>query len=262
VRQRLKDFLHGVWYGHPLHPAVVQVPIGLWTAAAVLDALSLVTRSKEMARAADVSVGTGLAAASVAVASGVTDWSETFGRPRKLGVAHALINAVSSSFYLLSLLARLLGRRKTGVALGFAGFATLSLGSYLGGELVFQTGQGVNRDAWLEGANEFTPVMPLDELPEDQPRKVEVEGQPVLLVRRGTRLFALGNICSHMGGPLDEGKLVDDCIECPWHGSRFNLYNGRVVQGPATFPQPRYETRVRQGQIEIRRLAGDAALGG
>ena len=65
-----------------------------------------------------------------------------------------------------------------------------------------------------------------------------------------------------VGNVVDEGTLQGDCIECPWHQSRFDIHDGRVLGGPATMPQPRYETRVREGQVQLRRLPGDAAMGG
>ena len=66
-----------------------------------------------------------------------------------------------------------------------------------------------------------------------------------------------------MGGPLSEGELKDGSVVCPWHGSRFCLADGSVLDGPATIPQPRYETRVRNGQIEVRAVgAGKAPTGG
>lgn len=260
--RQVKNLLHGVWFGHPLHPAVVDIPIGLWTTALVLDTLGEVTGSDAMRKSADASIAIGLVGAVAAAATGIADWSDTFGRPRSLGVLHAILNGSAAALYGASLAARAMGARRAGIGLSFAGFAATTAAGYVGGDMVFQTGQGVNHSAWVEGANEFTSVIALEELQDDQPVKAEIEGQPVFLLRRGTRLYAIGNVCSHMGGPLDEGTLNGNCIECPWHGSQFDINDGRVVNGPATFAQPRYETRVREGQVQLRRLPGDSALGG
>jgi len=81
---------------------------------------------------------------------------------------------------------------------------------------------------------------------------------PILLVRRGKRIFALAETCSHLGGPLSEGKLRGNSVQCPWHGSRFALEDGRVLDGPAVHPQPCLEARVRNGKIELRRFKPDA----
>jgi nitrite reductase/ring-hydroxylating ferredoxin subunit len=55
-----------------------------------------------------------------------------------------------------------------------------------------------------------------------------------------------------MGGPFDRGDVRDGCVTCPWHGSTFRLADGRIVRGPASSPQPHFQTRVSNGQIEIR----------
>lgn len=85
-----------------------------------------------------------------------------------------------------------------------------------------------------------------------RPVKVDAAGASVLLHRQDARIYALASTCSHLGGPLDEGKTSDGCITCPWHGSVFRLDDGRIVRGPASTPQPTYETRVANGRIEVR----------
>ena len=74
----------------------------------------------------------------------------------------------------------------------------------------------------------------------------------VLLVKRGERIFAITETCPHLGGPLSEGKLVGDAIQCPWHNSELALEDGHVVNGPTTFPARCFDVRVREGQIEVR----------
>ena len=83
-------------------------------------------------------------------------------------------------------------------------------------------------------------------------RQVEVEGTPILLARHQGQVYALGEQCAHLGGPLAQGTLAGGQVRCPWHGSCFALAEGRVVDGPATYPQPWFETRIQHGQIEIR----------
>ena len=75
----------------------------------------------------------------------------------------------------------------------------------------------------------------------------------ILLARRDGRVCALLDRCSHMGGPLADGKLERGTVVCPWHGSRFELDTGAVVDGPSPFPQPCLETRIRNGKIEVRK---------
>ena len=83
------------------------------------------------------------------------------------------------------------------------------------------------------------------------------DGVPILLVRRGEQIFAVAETCSHLGGPLAEGKLDGTSVQCPWHQYRFALQDGRVLDGPAVHPLPCMETRVNNGQVEIRRKASE-----
>ena len=90
------------------------------------------------------------------------------------------------------------------------------------------------------------------ELRGDELRQVEVDGVPVLLARtRAGEVCALASTCTHLGGPLAEGSREGDTVTCPWHGSRFDLRTGAVVEGPAVFVQPRLEARVRDDRIEV-----------
>jgi nitrite reductase/ring-hydroxylating ferredoxin subunit len=90
------------------------------------------------------------------------------------------------------------------------------------------------------------------DLPEGSSKRVEVERKHVLIARDNDQVYAIGAVCSHAGGPLDQGKIRDGCVQCPWHDSVFALRDGRIVHGPATQPQASFETRVRDGRIEIR----------
>jgi nitrite reductase/ring-hydroxylating ferredoxin subunit len=102
-------------------------------------------------------------------------------------------------------------------------------------------------------------VLPLAELEDNRPRRVEVRDADtrqdigIVLVRRGDRVHALGARCSHMGGPLDQGWVLGGALVCPWHGSRYDLETGWPESGPSTCPQPRYQTRIHAGIVELRR---------
>jgi nitrite reductase/ring-hydroxylating ferredoxin subunit len=123
--------------------------------------------------------------------------------------------------------------------------------AYIGGHLVFGKQIGVHHAALIEGPDDFTPVVAESELEPDRPRLAEVGGERFVLVRHGGGVYALAETCSHLGGPLAQGTLEDGGIVCPWHASRFNLGDGRVLDGPATFAQPCFAVRIRDGQLEV-----------
>ena len=252
--RELKNILHGTWLGHPLHPALTDVPLGAWTAALALDAMESISGRRELGVGADAAIAVGLVGAAGAAVTGLTDWSETNGRGRKVGLLHGLMNVGATALYTTSLVLRRRNKRAAGVGLAMLGYAVSNASAYLGGHLVFSEQIGVNHAAAQEMPKEFVPVLADAELREGEMKRVDAQGVPVLLVRREGEVCALAHTCSHLGGPLSEGKLEGDVVQCPWHGSRFNVRDGSVVDGPATFPQPCFEARVREGQIEVRSL--------
>ena len=252
--REVKNFLHGTWLGHPLHPALTDVPLGAWTAALTLDAMESISGRKELGAGADAAIAVGLVGAAGAAVTGLTDWSETNGRARKVGLLHGLLNVGATALYATSLVLRRKDMRGAGRGFAMLGYAVSSTAAYLGGHLVFSEQIGVNHAAAQEMPKEFVPVLADAELREGEMKRVDAGGVPVLLVRREGEVCALANTCSPLGGPLAEGKLEGDVVQCPWHGSRFNVRDGSVVDGPATFPQPCFEARVREGQIEVRSI--------
>jgi nitrite reductase/ring-hydroxylating ferredoxin subunit len=152
-----------------------------------------------------------------------------------------------------SLVMRRTGGRKQGVALSTAAYAIASLSGFLGGELSYSKGVGVNHEAWDTPPEEFTPTIGVDKLEDEKPVRAEAGDISVVLVKRGETIYALDATCTHAGGPLDEGTVEGDAIICPWHGSKFCLADGSVLRSPATEPAISLETRVRDGTIEVRR---------
>ena len=235
---------------------LTDLTIGAWTAALILDGLALVGDDERLKAGADALIGIGLASVPLTALAGWADWQYTDGRDRRVGLVHALTNAKASLLMGGSLILRARRRRsaRPSAAYGLStlGYVVLIAGGYLGGDLAYRFGVGVNRQAWAPPIDDFTPVLDSAALPENQPTRVEVAEQAIVLVRQGEQVYALGELCSHVGGPLSEGKVEGGCISCPWHGSAFALADGEVQAGPATAPQPAYEVRVREGKIEVR----------
>lgn len=248
----IKDALHGVWLGHPLHPALTDLPVGAWSISFLLDLFSL-GGSKAARQGADITLGIGIFGAVASALTGLADWQETYGRERRVGLLHGLLNATALTFYTGSWMLRRGKRRSSALFLSTLGYGTTVLSAYLGGELVFGQGTGVNHAAWLEAPEDYTAVMDEAALQADKPTRVMVGNTPVVLVRNHGDIYALTAVCTHAGGPLDEGTLEDNTIVCPWHGSRFGLKDGCVLGGPATFAERPFDVRIRAGKIELRR---------
>jgi nitrite reductase/ring-hydroxylating ferredoxin subunit len=251
---RVRDVLQGVWLGHPVHPTLVQVSLGAFLSASVLDALP----GNENASTA--LVATGLVSVTPAAVTGWADWSELHEQQQRVGLVHAAANLSGVALYGLSLTSRLRGAHGTGRALGMAGLGLLSLGGFLGGHLSFRQASGANHAEEVPHLVQpgWQDVCALDDLPEGSMQRRLLGDDngdvPLLVLRRGAAVTVLSDRCSHLSGPLHEGELTDGarCVVCPWHGSVFRLDDGSVAHGPATAPVPSFETLVTDGRVQVR----------
>lgn len=250
----VKDALHGVPVGHPAHPPLTDIPMGCWMSAAVLD---LMPGTRRASRAL---VAAGLAGAVPTALTGLADWSSLHREQQRVGLVHAAGTGTASLFYSASLVARYRGRDAAGRALGFAGLTALMAGGYLGGHLAFRQAAGASH------ADQVAHLVALGwhdlcraaELPDGWPVHRRLGYISLFVLRTGDDIHVLADRCSHLAGPLHQGRIVTDdnadtCVVCPWHGSTFRVRDGSVVHGPATGRQPAFETRVTEdGLVQVR----------
>ncbi|MFF7244560.1 Rieske 2Fe-2S domain-containing protein [Embleya sp. NPDC008237] len=246
----VRDTLHGVPLGHAVHPVLVQVPIGTWLSASMLD---LVPRTGP---ASTVLIAVGIGAAAPAAAAGLVDWAETHEQQQRVGLVHAACNTVAVGLYSASLLARLGNRPLRGRMLALAGLAAAGTGGLLGGHLAYRQATGVNHAEHVPhvvgDGSRWHSVGLLSALPEGKPARRLLGETALLVVRNGSQAHVLADRCSHLAGPLSQGEVADGCVTCPWHGSVFSLTDGEVVHGPATAPQPAFETQILGGELQVR----------
>ncbi len=243
----LRDALYGVWLGHPLHPAVVVIPIGMWTASLALDA----TGEED---AADLTLLLGLLSAGAAAATGAAQWQDTYNQeqPRRIGALHAMLNGAGTVLYGASYAQRRRGKRASGVALAVTGYAVVSAASWLGGDLAYDLGVGVKRTAFEPAPDTWTDVLAESDLAEKTAKRVDAGSAPVMLYKLDGEILAISPTCTHLAGPLDEGEIDGDTVSCPWHKSVFCLRDGAVLHGPATAPQTAYDVRIEGGRILVK----------
>jgi len=244
----VRDLLHGVWLGHPLHPAMVHAPVGAWMSAAILDVIP------GQRRAATMLLATGTAAAVPSAVAGLNDWASLDRDQRRTGLAHALANVTALALFTGSLVARSRGRR--GRALSFAALGVAGAGAYLGGHLSYKQGAGVNQavpdlfrlpDGWQPLGDAMSYV-------DGAMTGRRIGDVPVLVYRHGDEFTVMLERCGHQTGPLADGEQTEvagqPCVVCPWHGSTFRLADGGVVHGPAATDQPTLLTRVVDGRLQ------------
>jgi nitrite reductase/ring-hydroxylating ferredoxin subunit len=236
----IKDLLNGTWLGHPVHSAATDLPVGALTVSIVLELVGQHT-------AADIALVVAVVSIAGSIVTGLADYTDADGTARTRATVHATVMLVSQVLFVVSLLIRggTPSDRSLPTILVLVGFVTISLGAAIGGDLVFLIGTNVNRHAWRGAGAKWLALDlgDLPDIPEGGPTKVKAGANTLILVRAGDTIQALHETCAHAGGPLAEGTIVDGCIQCPWHGSRFRLADGHVARGPATYDQPAYEVR-------------------
>jgi nitrite reductase/ring-hydroxylating ferredoxin subunit/uncharacterized membrane protein len=253
--KQAKNFLNGTWLGHPVHPMITDVPVGAWTCTFLLDRVAGRTENPSLEAAADITLATGLAAAAGSAVTGFTDWSDTYGKERSVGLLHGLTMVATFAVYALALVLRLGGARTAGRRLALLGYGLLSAGAYVGGDEVYDIGYGVNHTAFEHGPSKYTAVMPESELVPGKPAKGDAGGTSVVLVKQeDNQIYALSDTCVHAGCSLAGGTVEGRSIICPCHGSQYDLLDGRVMQGPATMPEPAYAVRVKDGVVEVKQV--------
>ncbi len=246
----IKDFLNGTWLGHPVHAALTDVPVGAMTVAIVLEVIGQPV-------AADVTVLVGVLSIVATAVTGLADYTDVDGTARSRATVHATVMTTALVLFVISLILRAgdPDDRAVPIALLVIGYLVLTVGAEIGGDLVYLIGTNVNRHAWRGAGKKWIALDlgDLTDIPEGGPTKVKAGINTLILVRTGDTILALHEQCAHAGGPLSEGTLVDGCIQCPWHGSRFRLADGHVARGPAMYDQPAYEVRRADTGWEVRR---------
>jgi nitrite reductase/ring-hydroxylating ferredoxin subunit len=196
--------------------------------------------------------------------TGAADYASTDGMARVRATLHSTVMVVALVVLAVSLGLRAgnPADRTLPVVLGLVGALLVAAGAYVGGEVVFVLGNMVSRHAFRGSGTKWVrldtgDLVDLAGIPEATPTRARAGSNDLVVVRVGSAIHAMHAVCAHAGGPLAEGDVVDGCLECPWHASRFRLTDGHVLHGPAVYDQPVYEIRQTDGGgYEVRRTPG------
>ena len=198
------DALHGVPFGQPAHPALVRLPLGCWTSAVLLDLFGGTDR------AARRLIGAGVAVTAPAAATGLADWSALHRDQQRVGLVHAACQVSAASLFLGSLAARASGRPRYGRVLSGCGLLLATAGAYLGGHLALRLGAGASHAeqvSHLSGLG-WHDLCDVGQLPDRRLVRRQLGYLSLLVYRQGSEVNVLSDRCSHLGGPLHQGRIV------------------------------------------------------
>lgn len=268
----LKAFLQGKPFGHPLHPALVHFPIGLFILSLILDLASYIWDFSSVAvQASFYAMAFGIIGALLAALAGLVDWSDIRrDHPaKKTASTHMILNLTATALFGFNLFLRT-GQPEASRAplssllLSLAGAGIILVSGYLGGKMVYDDGIGVGRHrrysrtpgrtidvSMFERKDGWVAVCNADDVKDGETLRVDWNGTIITIVKQGDEAYAFQEFCTHRYGPLSEGRLYDHQIECPWHRSCFDIRTGKVVEGPAKVDLKTYSARIRTGKIFI-----------
>jgi uncharacterized membrane protein/nitrite reductase/ring-hydroxylating ferredoxin subunit len=267
-----KALLQGKPFGHPLHPALVHFPIGLFFLSLGLDIASYLSNaSSNLFQASLYVMGLGIVGGILAVMAGLADRSDIrSGHPaRKTVNLHMVLNLSALGLFVLNLFLRLrqfdLAVTPIYLLLSAVGVGMILFSGYLGGTMVYDDGVGVgrhrrytrlpretirvrgqaDRDGWVPVCNESG-------LGDGETLRVDYDDNIIVIARQGEEVYAFQEFCTHRYGPLSEGRVQDHRVVCPWHRSCFDMRTGKVVEGPAKVDLKTYAATIRAGKILIK----------
>ena len=233
--------------GHPIHPMLIVYPFAFLTGAFGFNVAATLTRRRDLADVSQRLIPAGIAAGLVAAVPGLLDYERSVppdSSAKVRATKHALLNTSALGLFTLSWLLGRSGRRRgLPLVLQGAASAAMSAAGYMGGTLVYRNQIGVdhryaNAGKWQEDERTSGEIAALSStgagLGVDQMKLVRVEDERVVVARTEKGLAAFSDRCTHRGGPLSDGVLICGTVQCPWHGSQFDVNTGKVKCGPAT----------------------------
>jgi nitrite reductase/ring-hydroxylating ferredoxin subunit/uncharacterized membrane protein len=231
--------------GHPLHPMLIVYPFAFLTGAFGFNLAATATRRRDLADVSQRLIPAGIVAGLIAAVPGLLDYERSVppdSSAKVRATKHALLNTTALGLFTISWLLGKRGRRRgLPLVLQGAASAAMSAAGYMGGTLVYRNQIGVdhryaNAGRWQEGERTNGGALSFSGagLGVDQMKLVRVEDERIVVARTEEGLAAFSDRCTHRGGPLSDGVLICGTVQCPWHGSQFDVKTGKVKCGPAT----------------------------
>lgn len=264
----LKELLQGRVFGHPLHPILVHLPIGLFLLSFILDAAAMLTEPTSPAafvRPSFYAMALAVITALLAAVPGIADYTEIRrDHPaRQTANYHMMLNVAAVAIYLVNLAVRYRDLDDPRphwlpLAMSLIGVGILSVSGYLGGTMVYDDGVGVGRHRRRTRLPRETiqirrgDAVAESEIPEGASCRVSIDELVVAAAKMDGKVYAFQEFCTHRYGPLSEGSFDGTQVRCPWHGSCFDMRSGKVTGGPAEEDIRAFDVVVEAGKVRIR----------
>ncbi len=247
---------------HPIHPALVVFPIAFFTGAFVTDVTALLLHKQVWWLFGKYLAGAGIIGAVLAAVAGTIDYIFTVppaSSAKKRAATHGMLNVLVTLCFVVSFFGR--GPHPVWLFVGLetAAFILLCIAGWMGGTLVFRNQIGVvnrfaNKGMLKEAkfrtvAGSAVEVAHVDELEKDQMKLLHIDGRRIVLARTEEGYVAFDDRCSHRGGSLAAGTLICGTVQCPWHGTQFDVKTGAVKTGPARDKINTYLLREKDGKV-------------
>ncbi|MEO5935779.1 MAG: DUF2231 domain-containing protein [Terriglobales bacterium] len=258
----MRSFAH--FKSHPIHPILVTFPIALWTAALLADLAGVVLGHGLLWAAGFFAILGGILGAILAAVAGTLDYIKVVppnSSAKQRGLTHGLMNtAVLVAFIVIAWQRGNAYTEPTDMHLAFEAIAVgaMMASGWLGGTLVYRNQIGVdhryaNAGKWKERelAGWDQPVCNQSELSEGQAMLAKIDGERIVVARCSEGIVAFSDHCTHKGGPLSDGAIVGCAVQCPWHGSQFDVNTGRVIAGPAEEKIKIYGIDIRDNEVFV-----------
>ena len=256
--------------GHPIHPALIPFPFAFLYGAFLFDLAGRVAGRPGWWTTGAYLGLVGIVAALIAAVPGFIDYFTTV-PPKSSGkqraTRHMLVNLAAVVLFAAAWAVR--GESAalpdlTVLALEGIGVALLTAGGWMGGVLVNRNQIGVDHryaraGKWKEETIRLQSDQPVvlartDELQVDQMKLVHLDGRRIVLAHTRGGYVAFQDGCTHKGGSLADGVMIDGVVQCPWHGSQFDCRSGAVKAGPADTPITSYRVTEESGLVKLRLL--------
>lgn len=233
--------------GHPLHPILVSFPIAFFIGTSVFDVLGLIYNRNEFHNMAMYLEIAGIGFALLAAVPGIIDYIFIVppkSSAKKRATTHGLVNMFMLIIFGLALILRRQENFSFALITGLeiTGVILLSISGWLGGTLVYRNQIGVDiryaeagkwKEEYISTNEEEVEVADSSELKVNQMKLVHVNGQRIVIAKTEKGYTAFDDRCTHRGGSLAGGAIMCGTVQCPWHGSQFDVYTGKVTAGPA-----------------------------